>query len=402
MLGFDETIKNTAIYIRTMHPTRFTGTEPNKINWDNLADSIADGEAVLVLGPDAIPLYRIHTDKDAAQPSEQTFSQLTRSKILQAPGIEINFYYERDGLFLFKGQKDKNDARKIIRETARDTCWLPDEELLRQITAIPFPVILNLSPEEIVYQSFIRHFKEPQFDFCTPYNKDSIKPLTAPSHHNPLIYNLCGNVLEKLDSPILDYFDLFQLFTKLLGNDEQIPQDLKHKLRDADKYILLGFQLDRWYFQLFVHYLNWLDKSAYTNINQNYPILSELNGDCREFVLNQFNITHIAPSRTDFDELYAACARKQILRPLHNPYSPVETQVRALTVQNKFEAAFHLLERYFGGEEQPLDLLMLRGRYAAWQQDKQHKTADDRDLAAEINKIRYTLLTFAGQLGAKK
>ena len=30
----------------------------NNINWDALAQSIADGEAVLILGPDAILLYR--------------------------------------------------------------------------------------------------------------------------------------------------------------------------------------------------------------------------------------------------------------------------------------------------------------------------------------------------------
>lgn len=161
------------------------------INWDSLVSSISDGEAILVLGPDAIPLY--NTASTTEEPVEQTFSQLTRRKILETDNIGVSYYYERDNLFLFREQKDKNAARKLVREVARDNTWLPDEELLRQIIAIPFSVILNLSPEQIVYQSFIKHFREPQFDFCTPYNKDASKSISTPTQNDPLIYNLCGN-----------------------------------------------------------------------------------------------------------------------------------------------------------------------------------------------------------------
>lgn len=371
---------------------------PYPIPWERLAQSIADGEAVLILGPDAIPLYPAGATEAESSDEEMTFSRLSRRLIRETPEIGINFFYERDNLFLFRDEISKKLARKTVRELARDTHWLPDEELLRQIVAIPFPLVLSLAPDRIVYDAFVRHFQAPQFDFCSPYYKDPGKPIREPDRHNPLVYNLCGNVLEKLDSPVLDYFDLFQLFIKLLGNSDEIPTWLSRKLREADTYILLGVQLDRWYFQLFLHYLNSLENNAFTNVKQNFPFLSELGGDMREFILSQFNIRQVATARADFDTLYQTCAQKGILRELHDPLSPGQMQIRTLVAQLKYEEAFDLLERRLGGAEQQVELPHLKARYRQWKQQQQDKTADPRDLDLEINRIRYALLTYTGQM----
>lgn len=370
----------------------------NPIPWDRLAQSIADGEAVLILGPDAIPLYPAGATEAPSSSEEITFSRLSRRLIRDTPEIGIHFFYERDNLFLFRDEMSKKLARKTVRELARDARWLPDEELLRQIVAMPFPLVLSLSPDRLVYDAFVRHFREPQFDFCSPYCKDPGKPLREPDRHNPLVYNLCGNVLEKLDSPVLDFFDLFQLFIKLLGNSDEIPTWLSRKLREADTYILLGVQLDRWYYQLFLHYLNGLDNNAFTNVNQNFPFLSHLGDDMREFVLSQFNIRQVATARADFDALFQACAQKGILRELHDPLSTEQTQIRVLVSQLKYEEAFELLERGLEGVELQVDLPHLKARYQQWKQRQHNKTADPRDLDLEINNIRYALLTYTAQM----
>lgn len=373
-----------------------TRPDTEKIPWDTLAQSIADGEAVLVLGPDALPLYSSNQEGE----EEMTFGSLSRKEIRGTPDIGINFFYERDSLFLFRDEFSKNQARKVVRELARDEQWLPDEELLRQIVAMPFHLVLSLSPDHRVYDAFVRYSQEPQFDFCTPYRKDSSKPIQEPSRHNPLVYNLCGSVLEKRDSPILDYFDLFQLFTKLLGNSDEIPTWLGRKLQEADTYILLGIQLDRWYFQLFLHYLNWLDNNAYTNVKQNFPILSKIGKDKEGFLLSQFNIRHVAPSRDDFNALYKACSDKDILRELHDPLSPAATQIRLFVSQEKYEEAFELLEQQIQGQEKQVDLPHLKARYHEWKRESKAQIADKRDLDLKINRIRYTLLTYASQLPA--
>ena len=377
--------------------------QESAVNWDSVAKSIADGEAVLVLGPDSIPFYPAGAEAMQHPGNELTFSQLSREYIRNNPEVTINYYYEKDNLFLFRDEMSKKAARKAVRDAARDKQWLPDEELLRQIVSVPFPVILSLSPDRTVYEAFMRYSRvTPQFDFCSPYNnsKTQDKIVSEPSASNPLIYNLCGNIFEKLDSPVLDFFDLFQLLIKLLGNSDEIPVWLGRKLKEADTYILMGFQLERWYFQMFLHYINWLDNNAYTNSNQNFSILSKVSDDSAEFILNQFNLKHIAPNRSDFDALCEACKRAGVLREVLSAASPLETQARVLIEQSKLDEAMDLIEAHIGGAESRVDLPHLRARYNNWKANYHAQLEDPRQLQTEINKIRYALLTYAAQLHA--
>lgn len=363
-------------------------------NWDKLAQSIEDGEAVLVLGPDAIPFYPAHAD---TKQTESTFSQLSRNRVLELPEGQIQHFYERDNLFQFRDAAAKQAAMKCVREAARDRAWLPDAELLRQIVQMPFSVVLSINPDKYLYEAFAQYWREPQFDYFTTKSKPSIPNITFPTSDKPLLYNLCGSVQDKLDSVLLDYYDLFE-FLKSLLQDHNIPEDLVNKLRDADRYILLGFDLDRWYFQLFLHYINKLDHNPFNNFNQNFPILSHASAANTEFVMRQFNIEHIAASRSDFEALFAACQNKKILRNLHDDTSPVETQIRLLTVQGKYDEAFALLAQHAPETERNLDIPALQGRYNTLLANEQHGTLSAADADLERNRIRYALLTFANQL----
>ncbi|NUQ26716.1 MAG: hypothetical protein HUU34_22460 [Saprospiraceae bacterium] len=149
---------------------------------------------------------------------------------------------------------------------------------------------------------------------------------------------------------------------------------------------------------MLLHYLNKLDNNPFNNHKKNFPILSQVSDDNRAFVMKQFNIEYVAAKRDDFELLYQACQRQNILRNLHDPASPVEVQVRSLTVQGKYEEAFQQLEGRLGAAENNLDLPQLRARYNAWLTAKNAGAADSRDLDLEINRIRYTLLTFANQI----
>lgn len=374
-------------------------TDP-AVNWLEVADSIANGEAVLVLGPDAIPLYRAKgTTPQAtagAEPAIMSFSQLSRRKVIQSrKDLSIAYYYERDNLFLFENAESKRNALKIVREAAHDKTWLPDEELMRQIAAIPFCLVLDINPDTYLYDAFIQYGLTPQFDYFSSKDKPSQPNITEMSGNRPLLYNLCGSV-EKLDSLILDYNDLFDLLRNMLG-DLGVPQALRHKLQEADRFVLIGLQLERWYFQLFLHYLNKLNTTPFDNPTKNFSILSEVEGDTREFVLKQFNLECIAPSRAAFDELYAACEQRGILRQLANPLSATAADIQIRVRQNDFEGAFALLEKH-AQRIDPTELALLKSRYNDWWRKSNEKRENSDNLDVEINKIRYTLLTYASQI----
>jgi hypothetical protein len=364
-----------------------THTPPD---WQDLVDSIRDGEAILVLGPDAIPYY---------QGAEQTsFSELARTQVLSEVGEGIGHFYERDNLFQFRDAKAKRRARKCIREVARTDEWQPDAELLRQIVAIPFPVILNLNPDKRVWDAFVSYWREPQFDYFTTHDKPDQYELASPDgRERPLLYNLAGSVLDKMDSIILDYHDLFDRLKDLLS-DTGVPHELTIKLQEADHFVLLGVELERWYLQLFLHYINQLD-NEFDNRNQNYPILCDLSDNNRQFILNQFNITHQSLSREDFSDIHAACAASPgLLRELTEPGAPVAMKIRQLLIAGNFEQAFTALDGVRDSETSTMTLPLLQGRYRAYLKTQQQGTDSSEDLRLELNRIRYALLSLATKI----
>ncbi|MBL7807024.1 MAG: hypothetical protein JNN28_04380 [Saprospiraceae bacterium] len=361
--------------------------------WDKLAQSIADGEAVLVLGPEAIPFYSTDGTKQ-----EKTFNELIEERIFNQIGNDVNFYYRKDNLFQFRNAAAKQQAMKEIRTTARDENWIPDAELLRQIVAIPFPLVLNFNPDKHIFNAFCNYFREPQFDFYTTKGKLAQANLVYPDgYNNPLIFNICGSTLDKYDSVILDYYDLFELLKNLLI-DHGVSEHITRKLQESDRFILLGFDLEKWYYQLLLHYLNKLDTDPFSNHTQNFPFLSTVSGDTKEFVMQQFNIQHIAPTRQEFELLFKACESKGILRKIQNHSDTLEDQIRVLITSGKFEESMDMIEKNFENTEEKIDLIQIRSRYVTWLNNKQLGLADTRDLDIEINKIRYALLTFAHQL----
>ena len=376
------------------------------VNWDNLAKSIANGEAVLVLGPDAIPFHRAQSfDNGANGQPYSSFSELSRKAILAANDIGIAYYYPRDNLFLFKDKVDKRNAQKLVRECAQDRLWIPDQELLQQIAAIPFCLMININPDEHIYESLIHFRVDAQFDYFTI--KDKTQPsalktpviLDKPTNNNPILYNLCGDVCEKLDSQILDYNDLFELFQQMLSNG--IPDSIRLKLKEADRFVFLGLHIEKWYFQLLIHYLNQLDHDYFNHPTRNFSILSDLSEDNKEFILKQFNLEFITPSQAAFGELFKACERQGILRKLDSPLSSISTRLMVNIKQDNFDRVFKLLEEY-GNINYLKETLQLQARYADWKKKEQQKTVEQQLLNVEINKIREALITLAIQISDEK
>ena len=113
--------------------------------------------------------------------------------------------------------------------------------------------------------------------------------------------------------------------------------------------------------------------------------------------MQQFNLKWIAPNREDFEQLFAACEQKKILRKIDQPQSSRLAEVRQRIARNDVAGAIDVLENAETDNDRLNTLTILRGRLAAWQEAVHQGTADSRDSAKEINQIRYTLLSLAAQ-----
>lgn len=361
-------------------------------NWLHIAKNLKKGRTILILGPNAIPFYATGN----AQAPEMPLSQLTHQAILTELGETLPHYHAADQLFLFKSMAMKQTAMESIEETLSAREWLPDADLLRKLVAVPFPLILNLNPDKFLVKAFAQYAQTVSFDYLsTKYKPASPSPPHPPTCEQPMIYNLCGSTEDALDSVILDRYDLAQLLAQLFDKIG-IPAEIRSCLQKANHFLLLGFPLDSWYLQVFLHFLNQLD-GAFDDKNHNYPIYSPVSPTNKDFVMKQFNIQHFADARSDFEHLFRACEQLQILRPLHDDASPAEIQIRQLVAQKQFEQAFDLLQNQYAALD-PDALTILQSRYAGWRESKQRKTASFQDLEVEINRIAYAILTYAGQI----
>lgn len=377
--------------------------ELTSYHWTDLAQSIADGEAVLVLGPDAIPLFRLGPppESDPQEPSAATFNQLSRRRVRMTLGTGVSYYYERDDLFLFRDRDAKSQAQKIVKRCANDRSWLPDADLLRRIAALKFPLVLSLSPEACLRDAFSQYGLAYQFDYFSAKDKTTEAVLVAPKASQPLIYNLCGYALDDdYDSVVLDYHDLFSLLTHLLG-DLNVPDVLRSKLKKANRFVLLGFHLERWHAQLLLQYINKLD-GEFDNRNHNFAMLSQLSEDAREFVIEQFQVKCIAPSREEFDHLYEACRQHDALRKLPDPLAGAAAEIRLLVEKDELSAALDALAKHAAALGDLTIVPMLKSQFSEWLREsskpEKERSVDSRELQLLKNQLRSRILTFSAQL----
>lgn len=313
----------------------------------------------------------------------------------------MTYYYERDNLFLFRDRDAKSQAQKVVKRCANDRAWLPDAELLRRLAALKFPLVLSLSPEAYLREAFSKYGLSHQFDYFSAKDKTTEVALSAPKASQPLLYNLCGYALEDdYDSVVLDYHDLFGLLTALLG-DLNVPDVLRGKLKKATRFVLLGFHLERWYAQLLLQYINKLD-GEFDNRNHNFAMLREVSEDAREFVIEQFQVKCIAPSREEFDQLFEACAGHDALRSLPDPLAGPAADIRLLVEKDELPAALSLLEKHAAALGDPLILPMLKSQFSEWLREsskpEKDRSVDSRELQLLKNQVRSRILTFSASL----
>jgi SIR2-like domain len=296
---------------------------------DNIIEDIRNQQAVLLLGHDFLPgahtqLYR-HLQQNFA----------THTDISLRDGLK--FFYARDGLFLFKDALSKNDGRGFAAQFYRTNFPKPAETALQQITRLPFRLMVSANPDKLVADTFAKYRVPLQFDYFSANNKEEKYKTQKPDAYNPLLYNLCGSV-EDEESLILDYDDLFlQIQAMLTGNN--MPTDVRGVLQKARTYIFLGFHFERWQTQLFLRYLNMLDK--FTNNSRNYaPKPLQLPEDTGIFLQNQFNVNFI---EADFEMLTGIFR----LYTAKNAEKPLDYPLRSLvdTLSATGQAVVQLVER---------------------------------------------------------
>lgn len=209
------------------------------INWELIVESINQLKTVLFIGPELTINY--------GKPSEE--SGFLKAFAQQHPNDVLSFH-EEDEFLIFKDETTKLNYLYKIRDFYQKDFTNP---LLEKLSEIPFHLIISITPD----LSLNRIFEARKFAYEPAYYKTKITQEigSQPSANKPLIYNLLGCV-EDPESLIISHYDLFGLIQSIYA-DRNLPQEITSAFnRDVTQNIIfLGFDFNKWYFQLILHLL---------------------------------------------------------------------------------------------------------------------------------------------------
>lgn len=207
--------------------------------WTQLSQAIREGKCIIFLGPGA-------TVNFGAPLRQAQFFEEIASKNPK----DILAYHPQDGFLVFKDTKTRSLYESEIRDFYQAKVANP---LLQKLARIPFSVVISVTPDQYIKEAF----DSQNFAYFDQHYATKVKvPLReTPSAQRPLLYNLVGCVMEP-HTIIASHADLFSYLQSIFG-DKNLPDELT-TLFNSEKtksIVFLGFEFDKWYFQLILHVL---------------------------------------------------------------------------------------------------------------------------------------------------
>lgn len=217
------------------------------IDWTEILEEIEERKCVLFLGSGIYQLGDSSLD--------QEINQWLGLPNPEHPSIKVHNLYNDDGFILLKKNNAPKYKRKVSRElSAFYSQSFPDTEiLLSRIARIPFHLIINVAPDNLLARTFDRNGLDYEHSLYRR-NEESPSSFTKPTGDRPLIYSLLGNI-EDPNSLVLTHQDFFD-YLKSIFKGDSMHQDLKNILEEAERFIFLGLPYEKWHFQLLLRVLS--------------------------------------------------------------------------------------------------------------------------------------------------
>lgn len=303
--------------------------------------------------------------------------------------IQINsnelVYYSEDEFFSFKDTRQELETYDNICSFYRG---LEPSETYNKLALIPFHVIMSLSPDLLLKQTFENLGLDFNFDYY--HKKENPLNVENPSKDKPLLYNLLG-CIEDDDSLVYTYDHLFDYLTRILGTHE-LPRNLRDKIANSKNFIFLGFKYERWYLKLLFRLLGLNKRKQIDSAKTSHQISSK----ALSYYTHEFNVNFVDDNVVDFvNTLYTKCKENKLLRAAGagRKFS-AKDEIKTLISQNRLKEVFQKITVYTrkNAAEYLNDVILLYNQFNQVQGQIDLDLIDDKDARQALNKITKSLL----------
>lgn len=341
-----------------------------------------NGECVVVIGPELLPIEGV--------PFYTYFLQ-KMSKEAQ----EVKFLYEKDGFLVFNDAKQRSMLRFQVNKIRKSLD--PDLTTLKKIALLPIPFILSVNPDNFLAEIL----KDWGYVANNPFWRGGLHGATVldkkPTVEEPLIYNLFGS-FEEANSLILNYDDIFQFIAASFKTKESIfPEIIQEVLQNAQMFLFIGFELNRWYTQLLLRML--------TNENQYKYVVNDvtkMEDKTKQFLSDGFQVAFLDPQEEDFlDTLIAYFEKKgnslrqpRVKEEITKAFEQSQLEkVRQYIEDNKIKECLDFLEILAGMDNEDRDAVtLLKSQYNALLDSQTKGTISNEDLQIKLTVLKDNML----------
>ena len=358
-------------------PTDFSNPEWNTL-FDDLMFDLRKRACVLLIGPEAVEVN--------GRPVAQELQEI----LMRDYAGDIEHYFEKDALYLFKGPGAKSNIQRGVGKYYDRA--KPDPAIFQTVAAIPFPLVVTINPDE-----FLAGFlKEAGVRFNSAYfnhgaGSNGLQELAGWEGDTTLVYNLCGHI-ESDASLVLDYDDLFSFLKNVLGA-AGLPDPVRRVLKKAKSFLFVGFQFDKWPTQLLLRLLNEDSSPAQLALDTQ---LGET--DARQFLLKRFNMKFLNDQPASAAPAPDAITGLAFLQELGRRWQAAQAAdgedlsqpdagtVRRLVEKGDVEKALTILLQITANEDRDM-ATMYSSWFHTWKREKEKGAEDSRTLENRYNKV---------------
>ncbi len=263
----------------------------------------------------------------------------------------------------------------------------------KQISEIPFDLILSTYPFDLVHEIFEANQINHQYNYYS-YLQESL-PLEPFSVSYPLLYNLFGSTRHK-ESMVISLDRLYQFIFGILGV-RQLPKLIQDKVQQASHLVFLGFSFDDWYMKLLLRVLKVHEKEiSYAHP----PASAQMDRGTQNFFESNFKVTFLNKRIDEFvSGLHQLCLEEDMLRK--GSFTSIASQyeqLQSLAEKYRLQEVLEKLDDLIINDGKEAILLKELGEYhKIFHKIKEQENYDSlskQELEKKWRQLRNKLLTF--------